>query len=119
MTDQDPADAEARSEAIQRLKGVAKTNAETIRTLAGRGAALQPQAVQRHRLELMIDLMFGTFDPEDLDAVATPRLTFELAWAERLRLVLSQVLIDTAGSPEIEVPTQGLIVPTHNKRTQN
>jgi hypothetical protein len=119
MPDEQPDESEDRQEAVERLKQVAKTNAETIRTLEGRGVALRPDAVLRYRQELIIDLLFGDFNPDDLDTVGTPRIIFEMTWAERLRKVLGQMLVETAGQTGIEVPSSGLIVPTANKRKQN
>lgn len=102
--------AEARSEATQRLIQVCRTNVESVRTLAGRGAALDPAGMTHERMELLLELLFGAFDPDDLDTVSDGRLSYELAWAERLRKILSQALIETT-SQGFAVPKSGLIVP--------
>lgn len=116
MPDDQPDATEDRQEATQRLIAVCKTNADAITTLAGRGAGLSPIAMNHERLELVLDLLFGPFDPDDLDTVPDARLSYELAWAERLRKIVGQAMIETAGKGgQIAVPTPGLIIPDNGK----
>jgi hypothetical protein len=118
MTDQD--DVHARTEAVERLQQVCKTNTETIETLRGRGASLDTHLMLRERTELLYDLLFGRFDPNDLDACSPERIGVETAWAERLRKMLSLALVETSASPELLVPKKngGLHLPPNRKENR-
>jgi len=87
-------------EAAKRFNSLNHANGETIKVLLGRGAILQPVQMTAQRMELVVDALFGPMGE------TAERLAFEVAWQERLQLLLGEALNETAG--------QSIIVPKAN-----